>query len=126
MTRTQRLNCVLAVVAAHAPEQLDWVAVQLEQRNETKRRRLDQRDNEIRSAFAMLDMRTSVAARIIETELARHLAAGWLLEVKGEERRPDPPGVAGAVRRIARTNEGKELGVKQLLNVLSGDRTPRK
>lgn len=86
------------------------------------RPRLTGRDDCIRAALQLYAGAPSARAKALERDLADYLGRAWLRE----RELPDLPGTTSetrsALHAIARANDGRAIGWRQILNISSGTR----
>lgn len=114
----------LARIAAHLPpDDAAFVLHLAPPVRQPARARLDERDAAIRAARSLWPATSdTAAARAIAAALSDYLGRGW----SRERNLAELPEHAGprrrALHRLARANDGRTLGYRQMLNVISGTR----
>ncbi len=123
MSGSDPLATALLALRAKAATPAELRLLELVPASVQARARLGERDEAVRAAFAAVPhLPPTEAARHVARELARYLASAWMLERdRPQDASPAPP-LRAALRRVARSNDGRPLSPVQLGRIRRGER----
>jgi hypothetical protein len=113
-----------AILVRLPPNDAEWLTDQLEPAWARRARRLQARDEAVRTAARRFypGMAPTPCAAVLATAIDRYLATTWPRERDIAELRPEASALRTALHLIAWLNEGRSIGARQIRNVLGGTR----
>jgi hypothetical protein len=112
------------ILARLEPDDAAWLSELVEPPSHAARRRLAKRDAAVRQAWTYFapQLPRTVAAQQLANAFSRYLTSRWAFDQHLASLPDDVDELRRLLHRVARANDGRPLGWRQILNLVDGHR----